>query len=82
MIEGAKQPGRKQRGLGGERGERLLKITLGRRGPSAGLICLLVNEGENGDGEGMKGPFWSGPNKTPVEDNHNILVTHGNPTLK
>lgn len=30
---------------------RFLKITFGRLGLNAGLICFLVNEGENGDSE-------------------------------
>lgn len=33
---------------------RLLKITFGRHGLNAGLICFLVNEGENGDSEEEK----------------------------
>lgn len=32
---------------------RLLKITFGRHGLNAHLICFLVNEGENGDFEEM-----------------------------
>lgn len=36
---------------------RLLKITFGRHRLNASLICFLVNEGETGGGEGMKGPF-------------------------
>lgn len=36
---------------------RLLKITFGRHQLNASLICFLVNEGETGGGEGMKGPF-------------------------
>lgn len=36
---------------------RLLKITFGRHWLNPSLICFLVNEGENGDGEGIKGPF-------------------------
>lgn len=57
MIERAKQSWKERRDPEGERGERLLKITFGRHRPSASLICFLVNEGENGDGEGIKGPF-------------------------
>lgn len=30
--------------------------------PHASLICLLVNEGENGDGAGIEGPFGNGGN--------------------
>lgn len=61
---------------------RLLKLTFGRHRLNASLIYFLVNEGENGDGEGIKGPFWNGNNKIPYEDNNNILVIHRNPILK
>lgn len=36
---------------------RVLKITFGRHWLNSSLICFLVNEGENGDDEGIKGPF-------------------------
>ena len=74
---------RKKQSQGSEKEvRRLLKITFGRHRLNASLICLLVNEGENGDGEGIKGPFSNGNNKIPSEDNNNILVIHRNLILK
>ena len=74
---------RKKQSQGSEKEvRRLLKITFGRHQLNASLICLLVNEGENGDGEGIKAPFSNGNNKIPSEDNNNILVIHRNLILK